>query len=263
MRLFQRAGLRFVAALLVLWLASWFVLTGGVQRSTQAVQMAFVETSANLGFTLENIYVEGRENADSELLMALINADKGMPLFAVNPHHVHERLSDISWLDSLRVKRVLPDSLSIALVEREPVALWVEGDQMSVIDATGYKITTQNLERFNALLIVHGRGAEQNVMNLLSYVRGFPALYEKLDQAYYVGERRWDLRLENKITISLPENNVDLALQRLVEAHEQHEILDKKIKNIDIRQSDRLIIEAYPGATTQSYSLISGKARPI
>jgi cell division protein FtsQ len=260
---FQRIGLRFFALMIVLCGCTWFVLSGGITKTQNMAEGAFIEVSAKAGFRLQNIFVEGREYADPDLLMALINAEKNMPLFKVKPHQIHDALSGISWIETVSVKRVFPDSLNITLKERQPAALWMNEGRLVVVDNAGYRITTQNLERFEDLLIIQGEDAPENIGAFLDVVRAVPKIYERLDQAVFVGNRRWDLKLNNKIIVNLPEDNIALALQRLVRAHERDEVLDKTIKNIDIRQSDRLIIKAYPGAANKSYDYISGAGAPI
>ncbi len=249
--------------MILLCACTWFVVSGGIPKTQNLAEGAFIEASAKAGFRLQNIFVEGRENADPDLLMALINAEKNMPLFKVKPHQIHEALSGISWIENVSVKRVFPDSLHITLKERRPAALWMHDGRLVVVDRRGYRITTQDLERFEKLLIIQGENAPENIGALLDVVTAAPKIYERLDQAIFVGKRRWDLKLNNKIIVNLPEDNIALALQRLVRAHERDEVLDKTIKNIDIRQSDRLIIKAYPGAANKSYDYISGAGAPI
>tara|TARA_B100000073_G_scaffold242625_1_gene203542 strand:+ start:138 stop:890 length:753 start_codon:yes stop_codon:yes gene_type:complete len=249
--------------LFVLWLGAWFVLSGGVQKTQNFAIQEFYEASAKAGFRLNNIYVEGRENTDASLLMALINAEKGMPLFAVDPHKIRIALADISWIESIAVKRVFPDSVHINIVERKPAALWLNEGRLMVVDRTGYQITTQNVDRFEDLLILNGKDAPVHLDVLQSYLSAVPEVAERIDQATLIGKRRWDLHLKNKITVNLPEDNIGLALQRLLKTHQEDGILDKTIKNVDLRQDDRLIIEAYPGTAQKQYSFVSGKGSPI
>jgi cell division protein FtsQ len=260
---FQRLGLRFLVLAVALWAFGWFALSGGIHKTQNWVVDNAVLVMADAGFSLKNIYVEGRENTDSGLLMALINAEQGMPLFSLDPHKIRDALSSIAWIKTVSVKRVFPDSLYIVIEERKPAAFLLEDKKLQLIDRSGYVITSKNIERFKDLLIISGDGAPDNVSALLSTIEGAPEVAVRLDQARFVSGRRWDLVLQNKVTVNLPEKDVALALQRLLKAHEQDDILDKKIKNIDVRQQDRLIIKAYPGAAQQSYSLINNKGAPI
>ena len=260
---FQRLGLRFLVLAVALWAFGWFALSGGIQKTQNWMGDKAVLVMADAGFSLKNIYVEGRENTDSALLMALINAEQGMPLFSLDPHNIRDSLSAIAWIKTVSVKRVFPDSLYIVIEERKPAAFLLHDKKLQLIDRDGYVITSQNIERFKDLLIIHGEGAPSHVATLLDVIDGVPELAARLDQAHLVSGRRWDLILQNKITVNLPEKDVALAMQRLLKAHDQDGILDKQIKNIDVRQDDRLIIKAYPGAAQQSYSLINNKGAPI
>ena len=67
--------------------------------------------------------------------------------------------------------------------------------------------------------------------------------------AVRVGDRRWDLHLQSKIVVRLPEDEVGAALHRLSVLITQEKILDRDIAAVDLRVPDRLIIE--PAATTK------------
>ena len=57
-----------------------------------------------------------------------------------------------------------------------------------------------------------------------------------------VGGRRWDLRLKNNLSVKLPEQDMELAMRRLVTIGEQKKIFDRNIASIDLRQPEKLIV---------------------
>lgn len=78
-----------------------------------------------------------------------------------------------------------------------------------------------------------------------------PALTERVDAATWVGGRRWDIRLKSGAMIKLPEKDAAYALNRLVKQHETEGILDKRLKVIDIRGRDRIVVQTFPGTTVE------------
>ena len=60
--------------------------------------------------------------------------------------------------------------------------------------------------------------------------------------AVRVGERRWNLRLNNGADVMLPEGHEVAALDRLMQLQQQHALLDRPLAAIDLRLPDRLVL---------------------
>src|SRR3989339_1935472 len=81
----RRFGKLFLMMVLAIWLGAWFVAVGGVEKTRSWSVHKTLDLTAEMGFEVRNILVEGRENTDPELLKALINMEKGDPVFAFKP----------------------------------------------------------------------------------------------------------------------------------------------------------------------------------
>jgi cell division protein FtsQ len=71
---------------------------------------------------------------------------------------------------------------------------------------------------------------------------------ERVAAAVWVGARRWDLRLDNGVAIRLPETGVESALARLAAAQAKSPFLDRDVVAVDLRQTDRLVVQLGPAA---------------
>ena len=69
---------------------------------------------------------------------------------------IRDRLLGYGWVKDARVSRRLPDTLTIQIVERRPVALWQHQQRFALIDITGRPLATTGLDRFAALPVVVG-----------------------------------------------------------------------------------------------------------
>ncbi|NCC21129.1 MAG: FtsQ-type POTRA domain-containing protein [Alphaproteobacteria bacterium] len=231
----------------LLWLGSWFVLSGGVQKAQAWGREESLRLSAQMGFAVDNILVEGRVHTDPEIIKGLVNMDKGDPVLAFDPVAVQIALEKVSWVRSARVERRLPDTIFIELVEREPLALWQSGGHLSLIDEDGEVLAETRLAAFEDLVILVGAGAPAHAAKLLGLLNAEPALKDKVEYASWIGDRRWDLKLESGIDVSLPETEEGLALRRLMAMHEQDGLLDKDIVAVDLRTVDRIIVRPRRG----------------
>lgn len=207
--------------------------------------------TAGAGFTVHNIMVEGRKNADVDTIRAIVNVEKGDPLFAFDPVTAKEMLEKISWVRSAQVERRLPDTIYIHLEERQPMALWQNDGALNVIDDEGVVLTDRNPENFRELPLVVGDGAPEKAANLLTMLEAEPDVARRLDAAIFVSGRRWDLKLRNGTLVKLPEDEIGFALTRLVKTHRQDELMDKDLTAIDLREGDRITVRTKPGAVQE------------
>lgn len=246
---------RFGAALVVLvalgWLGSWFFLSDADTRTSDWIEGKVLTVTADMGFAVNDILVEGRVNSDIEVLKALINVKKGDPLFAFNPTEAKELVERVAWVEHAHVERRFPDTIYIELHERQPLALWQKNKKLSLLDQNGEVITTQGLSKFKDLIIVIGKDAPEKAPALFGDLRAEDVLYERTKSVSWVGNRRWDMKLKSGITVKLPEEDVCFALRRLASAQEEDGLLDRDLSAIDLRESGRIVVRTRPGAVQE------------
>jgi cell division protein FtsQ len=247
----KRFGIAFGVFVGVLWLGAWMVMSGTLERSQNWMQQQVLMASADMGFVVENILVEGREYTDPQTLLAVLNIEKGDPLFSFDPKAAQELITQISWVDHVRIERRWPDTLYIGITERVPMALWQHDNQVKLLDQKGGVILTENLERFKGLKIVMGADAPEFSVELMENLSGEPALAARVLAARRLGERRWDLVLDNGLVVKLPEQDMALALSRLAREEQESGVLQRDILSIDMREEGRMTVQARPGAVQE------------
>lgn len=203
--------------------------------------------SADAGFNVQNILVEGRVHTDSDVLLGIVNVQKGDPLFSFDPQNAKELIQRISWVKSVQVERRFPDTVYIGITERVPLALWQKDKKLFLIDEDGAVLTDYGLKRFSDLMMVVGDDAPPKAKTLLDDLRAEPLLAGRIETAERVGERRWNLKTKEGMLIKLPAEDVGLALRRLAIAQEQDDLFGKSLQHIDLRKPDRIIVQSAPG----------------
>ncbi len=246
----KRFGLASLAALAVGGVGYWAVESGALARATQNAHSAILDQTADWGFAVKNIMVDGRRHTDVATLKAIINLEKGDPVFSFKPEEMKVMIEKLSWVKAAHVERRLPDTIYIKLEERTPIALWQRHKRLSVVDAEGVVLTDRNLQEFRDLLIVIGDEAPQHAAALLSMLAAEPAILERVEAATLISGRRWDLKLKSGADVKLPEDELGLALRRLAVNHEEENILDKDVVSIDVRDQGRITVRTKPGAAS-------------
>ena len=69
------------------------------------------------------------------------------------------------------------------------------------------------------------------------------SISENIKEATLVSSRRWSFKHSSNIIIELPEDNPDKAFYKIVELENKYGFLNERLKKIDLRISDRMIIQ--------------------
>jgi cell division protein FtsQ len=198
--------------------------------------------TASVGLAVDDIEVEGRETTDAATIMAALAADRGTPILAVSPSRARAQLLALPWVRSAVIERRLPGTLYVRLVERKPLAIWQHGGKQELIDRDGTVIPVQDLSRFAKLPIVVGEDAAAHAAALVEMLATEPDLAARVGAAIWVGERRWNLRIDGSIEVLLPDANADAAWTKLARLERTDGVLKREVLAVDLRLPDRLVL---------------------
>ncbi|MBT4935087.1 MAG: FtsQ-type POTRA domain-containing protein [Rhodospirillaceae bacterium] len=224
----------------------WTWNNGVIGRAADQAKWNLIALSGKLGFTVEDVLVVGRSQTTREELMKAVRLARGAPILAYDLEEARRRIEVLPWIGSASVERMLPDTILLSVVERQPLALWQSQGRFSLIDHMGKVILNQSIERFSDLLVVVGEDAPKNAAALLDVLQTQPQLMDLAKSAVRVGERRWNVRLRGDIDVRLPAEHAAAAWSRLAEYESRHGILSRDVKVLDLRLPDRLIVRKTP-----------------
>lgn len=247
---------------MIFYAGMWLVQTGILDRAGHRMQNKMLEASADAGFAVKNILVDGRHYTDAGTILAMLNLEKGDPIFALKPSEAQDMIEKLSWVKTAHVERRLPDTIYIKLTERKPMALWQRNKRLSLVDAEGVVLTDQNLARFKNLMIVVGDDAPKQAAALLTMLAAEPTVMERVEAATLISGRRWDLKLKSGAEVKLPEEELGLALRKLAVNHEEEQILDKDVVSIDVRDEGRITVRTKPGAAQDLQKDLNARITP-
>lgn len=213
-----------------------------LQRATDKI----VQETGLLGLTVSDISVEGRETTDRETILAALDAGPGTPILAVSPTRAKDQLEALPWVRTAVIERRLPGTIYVRLVERKPLALWQHGGKIELIDREGDVIPVVQLGQFASLPMVVGEGAPRHAAELLHLLASEPELAARVTAAIRVGNRRWNLRIDNAIDVLLPADEAANAWSQLARLERSNAILKRDLQSIDIRLPDRLVLRVSP-----------------
>lgn len=230
------------------WLLSSGVIARGADGARLYASAQFHDFAVRSGFAVADVLVEGRVHADPEILRDAVGVARGDSIFALDPRAAKVRLEDIAWVRAAHIERRLPNIIHIKLAERAPLALWQYQGQLRLIADDGTVLADRDLARFGDHLLVVGEFAPTQAPNLIRLLNAEAELRAQVRAATLTGGRRWDLKLAKGIEVKLPEDDIAFALRRLAKADDEDGLLSKDITQIDLRDSERIVVRTRPGA---------------
>ena len=226
-----------------------FVAASGVGQRWQAAALeGFMARSVASGLTVERVLVAGRQRSDSEALIAALDADLGAPILALDLEAARQRVLALPWVRHASVARRLPGTLVVTVEERQPLALWQHEGRIRVVDRDGRPVADARARDFAGLLLVVGRGAPDEAAALLEMLAVAPTLARRVVAAVRVGDRRWNLRLDDGIDVQLPERDAGSAWLALERMDREQGLLGRDLLAVDLRLADRLAVRTTPQA---------------
>lgn len=208
--------------------------------------------TAGLGLRIQDVQIEGRQKTPEGLLRAAIGVIPGEPILTYSVEAARANIERIQWVASATVERRLPGTIVVHLTERRPFAVWQHDGRFVLIDREGQTVTDSDVASFASQLpLVVGNGAPAAAAALIDALTAQPDIFARVTAAVRVGERRWNLRLNNGIDVLLPEGEDVKALARLAELQEAHALLDRPLQAVDLRLPDRFVFRPQPSHATE------------
>src|SRR5579883_759467 len=242
-RLPRRAGL--VATLLLLAASAGLgIVKGG---HAERVLASLTETRNALansaGFRITSVAINGRTQLSQDEVLAIGGVNGHASLLFLDAAAVREKLRASPWIAEATVLKLYPGHLRIDIVERKAFALWQRDGHLSVISDDGAVLEPYVSKPFLMLPLVVGKGAETHAKDFLALLSRYPQVSSVTKAAIFVGERRWNLRLNDGIDIRLPENDPGNALATLSTLDKEDHLFSKDIVAVDLRLPDRLVVQ--------------------
>ncbi|MDH3262939.1 MAG: cell division protein FtsQ/DivIB, partial [Paracoccaceae bacterium] len=169
--------------------------------------------------------------------------------FDLDLEAMRQRVTELDAVASADL-RIRPGGiLEIRVAERVPAVLWRAPEGLLMLDRTGNRVAPlgSRLERPD-LPVIAGEGAEAAVPEALALIEAAQPVAARLRGLVRMGERRWDVVLDNGQRILLPEKDALSALERVMALAEAEDMLERDVTVIDMRYGARPTLRLSPRA---------------
>jgi cell division protein FtsQ len=252
-RLFARLGTgdfvppRFAATIAA---AALFASTGIYGSWVGGHMPAIAEAlTSRSGFAVDEIRVVGHRQTSEIDIVERLELTGWTSLIGFDVEAARARIADLPWVETVAVRKIYPNAIEIRMSERDAFAIWQRGQELSVVDRQGRVIVPYLAGRHPDLPLVVGGGANERAGDILSALAVHPELMARVKAYVRVGDRRWNLWLDNGMSVKLPENGVDAALAGLVEMQRSEGVIGRDVASVDLRLADRVVLKLSPEAS--------------
>jgi cell division protein FtsQ len=215
------------------------------------------------GVSLKEVEVCGPKDEDSrkkdcpaidgevvKRVLAASEVQAGESLISADPYVIRDRVEKLD-VGAVAVRRLWPDKVRIEIDQREAVALWQEHDKggaWRVVDQSGRAFAEADLTKYHGLPHVVGKDAAGAAASLMAEIAKYPTLRDRMEVAYRVGGRRWDIKFSGRTdVIAFPtDEQLPRALEQINMLHATSSVLDAPAGRIDVRKDGTIAVQKLP-----------------
>lgn len=242
------------------WAASQPAIRGAVEAKYAELRYEFRQRPE---FAIRRVEIAGASAEVEAQLSAALGPLIGVSSLEVDARAVRELAENLGWVRAARVRMEAPETLYITVAERRPAVLWRMDDMLTLLDkdGEGIDIVGARAEREDLPLIA-GRGADTPaaVREALALFAGAGPLTPMIRGLVRVGERRWNVVLQDGPTVLLPEQGALEAIGFLAALESTEQVLRRDLDQVDLRLHDRPTLRLRPDAVETLYKSRSPKA---
>ena len=220
-------------------------IAGSVYFTFNKIDLFFVTVLESFckhaGLKIESIRITGAKHSVENSIKKQINVNFGDSIFKLSSGNIYSNVMKIGSIQSATVRKNLPNTLSINVTEKTPIAIFQKNSKFVLIDKDGITIS-ETRARTKNLPIITGDNANTTANSMLEIVSKFEIVKNKLDSMMFVRKRRWDIIVSGGIHVKLPQYNIERALEVLSEILKQRTLNKNTVKSIDLRMPENIVI---------------------
>jgi len=208
------------------------------------VEQQVAALAGQAGFKVKRVEVRGVNRMNELAIYEKVLGQRDQVMSRLDLAALRVDLLTLPWVKDARVSRQLPDSLVVDVVERSPHAVLRDAGHFVLIDETGHELEPVPPSRAKGMLVLAGKGVEDQVGALDKLLEAAPALKTQVAEAEWVGARRWNLTFKTGQVLALPEGDTEgaAALLSFARMDGVDRLLGGKVAAFDMRVPERVYL---------------------
>ena len=191
-------------------------------------------------FMIKVAAIDGATDELANEIREIMPLDFPVSYFDLDIKYLHKVVNDIPAVASASIKITVSGVLQIEVLERTPAFIWRKNNLMSVLDVNGnfIRLASSRLD-YPELPLIIGEAANLAVSDVSSLMKDNRKILDQVRAFIRVGERRWDLVLDNNLRILLPQREFLAAFDRMMLMNDSGSLFSGHLSSIDMRLIER------------------------
>lgn len=178
-------------------------------------------------------------NIDLSPLVSAAGVTRGTLVTGNDLAAINERINAVPGVRNCATLRRPNGNISIHVQLERAVALWTDGENYFPLSADGTIVKRPTEIRDEETVLFRGNlpsdisEITKSAHNLVGYI----------DYLEWIEDRRWNIITTGGITVMLPERDPTAAIANLIILNNNHGLLSKQIKILDMRDPSRILVK--------------------
>ena len=218
------------------WLCFVVAIVMAIYFSTRIIMVGMGR--GNLAQVQNISIVTDSRDADMDAMRAAVG---GMVRnsYDVDLDALNARIAAVPGVKKSAVRRLPNGNLAVRADMHRAVAQWSDGENYFPLSADGTIVNSPSENRDIGAVVFVGT-LPDDISDITAAARNMVSDVSHLE---WIEGRRWNLITMGGITVMLPEKNPVQAISTLISLNQNHGILVKKIKVIDMRDDARILVK--------------------
>lgn len=244
-RLFIRAGLPFA----IVFLGTTIYLSDEARRDVIVASYMDVKHSIQQRpeFMVKLMSIEGASEEVAEDIREIMALDFPISSWDLELENMRQRAMGLDAVADAKIQIRPGGILQFSVSQRQPAIVWRRGDGLEVLDPQGLRVGPLDARTDRPdLPLIAGEGADQAAVEARRLFAVAGPISDRIRGLVRVGNRRWDVVLDDGQRIMLPALGAVAALERVMARVQMQDLLARRIDVIDMRNPNRPTVRVAP-----------------
>ena len=200
------------------------------------------DLSEKYNYQLKNIEINSLQRINKSEIIKIINQYYDQSIFLLPLEEISNSINQLSWVKNVNLSKNFNNKLIVEIMEYVPIGLLFYNNQFFYFSKEKKIIDILREESNENLIIFYGNQVLMEADNFLNIINK-TEIVNMVKEAYYINERRWDIKLNNNISLNLSEKHLEESINNYIKLQKKFNNSDiAKIKSIDLRDIKKAII---------------------
>ncbi len=233
--------IKYLIVILIFFVLSFFLYDEFLKQ--KKYKKFLQEFSEKTNYLFTSYEINDLRRVDQSEIIKILDKYLGKSIFLIPLKNISNEITDLNWVKSVNLSKDLKSKITVQILEYEPLGLYVFNNKIYYFSKEG-RIIEQSLKNDEEFIMFSGKNVLSHAVEFLNIIRSMQSSkLNNIEEAIFINDRRWNLKLSNQILVLLSEKNIKFSLKnyiKLVNQLKESETL--LIKSIDLRNQKKAII---------------------